>query len=120
MRLATFSPLPSGSPRPGLVLDGERVVDIPSALGASDDTSTLLGVIRAGDAMRDRHHHRQHRLVDLQVRRQRARCAGARARLQFGHRRSPFLRHHDFTSSNTKLEAVYCPVEYVFYVASLR
>ena len=31
---------------------------------------------RAGDAMHDRHHHRQHRLVDLQMRRQRARCAG--------------------------------------------
>jgi 2-keto-4-pentenoate hydratase/2-oxohepta-3-ene-1,7-dioic acid hydratase in catechol pathway len=50
MRLATFSPLPSGAPRPGLVLDDKRIVDIPAALGASDDTSTMLGIIRAGAA----------------------------------------------------------------------
>ena len=54
MKLCTFSPLPSGSPRPGLVLDGKRVVDIPAALGASDETSTMLGIIRAGKPMLDR------------------------------------------------------------------
>jgi len=51
MKLATFSPLPSGLPRPGLVLEGQRIVDIPAALGASEATSTMLGLIRAGDAM---------------------------------------------------------------------
>ena len=54
MKLCTFSPLPSGSPRPGLVLDDKRVVDIPAALGASGDTSTMLGIIRAGKAMLDK------------------------------------------------------------------
>ena len=54
MKLATFSPLPSGNPRPGLVLDGKRLVDIPAALGASDDTNTMLGIIRAGSKMLDR------------------------------------------------------------------
>ena len=51
MKLVTYSPLPSGTPRPGLVLDDKRIVDIPAALGAGDDTATMLGVIRAGDAM---------------------------------------------------------------------
>jgi len=50
MKLATFSPLPSGTPRPGLVLDDKRIVDIPAALGASEDTSTMLGIIRGGGA----------------------------------------------------------------------
>jgi len=54
MKLATFSPLPSGNPRPGLVLDGKRLVDIPAALGAGDDTNTMLGIIRAGSKMLDR------------------------------------------------------------------
>lgn len=51
MKLVTFSPLPSGQPRPGLVLDGKRIVDIPAALGASEATSTMLGIIRAGAPM---------------------------------------------------------------------
>ena len=51
MKLATFSPLPSGQPRPGLVIDGKRLVDIPAALGADADTSTMLGIIRAGPTM---------------------------------------------------------------------
>ena len=51
MKLATFSPLPSGNPRPGLVLDGKRIVDIPAALGASEDTNTMLGIIRGGARM---------------------------------------------------------------------
>jgi 2-keto-4-pentenoate hydratase/2-oxohepta-3-ene-1,7-dioic acid hydratase in catechol pathway len=51
MKLATFSPLPSGNPRPGLVVERRRVIDIPAALGADDDTSTMLGIIRAGAPM---------------------------------------------------------------------
>lgn len=51
MKLVTFSPLPSGQPRPGLVLDDKRVVDIPAALGASESTNTMLGIIRGGSAM---------------------------------------------------------------------
>jgi 2-keto-4-pentenoate hydratase/2-oxohepta-3-ene-1,7-dioic acid hydratase in catechol pathway len=54
MKLATFSPLPSGDPRPGLVIDGKRIVDIPAALGPDDDTSTMLGLIRAGAPMLER------------------------------------------------------------------
>jgi 2-keto-4-pentenoate hydratase/2-oxohepta-3-ene-1,7-dioic acid hydratase in catechol pathway len=54
MKLATFSPLPSGEPRPGLVIDDKRIVDIPAALGADDDTSTMLGLIRAGAPMLER------------------------------------------------------------------
>ena len=34
MKLATFSPLPSGTPRPGLVVADHRIVDIPATLGA--------------------------------------------------------------------------------------
>ena len=54
MKLATFSPLASGQPRPGLVLEGNRIIDIPAALGAADDTDTVLGLIRAGNAMLER------------------------------------------------------------------
>jgi 2-keto-4-pentenoate hydratase/2-oxohepta-3-ene-1,7-dioic acid hydratase in catechol pathway len=54
MKLATFSPLPSGGPRPGLVTDDKRVIDIPAALGASDATSTMLGIIRGGGPMLER------------------------------------------------------------------
>ena len=48
MKLVTYSPLPSGNPRPGLLLDDKRIVDIPAALGADDDTATMLGIIRGG------------------------------------------------------------------------
>ena len=51
MKLVTFSPLPSGLPRPGLLHD-QRVVDIPAALGASDHTSTMLGIIAGGAEIR--------------------------------------------------------------------
>jgi 2-keto-4-pentenoate hydratase/2-oxohepta-3-ene-1,7-dioic acid hydratase in catechol pathway len=54
MKLATFSPLPAGNPRPGLVIEGKRMIDIPAALGADDDTLTMLGVIRAGAPMLER------------------------------------------------------------------
>jgi len=51
MKLCTFSPLPSGEPRPGLVLEGKRIVDIPAALGADADTATMLGIVRGGATM---------------------------------------------------------------------
>jgi 2-keto-4-pentenoate hydratase/2-oxohepta-3-ene-1,7-dioic acid hydratase in catechol pathway len=51
MKLATFSPLPSGNPRPGLVLADRRIVDIPAALGADASTATMLGLIGAGAPM---------------------------------------------------------------------
>ena len=54
MKLATYSPLPSGQPRPGLVIEDHRLVDIPAALGADKDTGTMLGIIQAGPAMLDR------------------------------------------------------------------
>src|SRR5689334_2149671 len=54
MKLATFSPLPSGNPRPGLVVGDKSLVDIPAALGASEGTSTMLGLIRAGAPMLQR------------------------------------------------------------------
>ena len=54
MRLCTYSPLPSGKPRPGLVIEGQRIIDIPAALGADADTSTMLGLIQAGPAMLER------------------------------------------------------------------
>jgi 2-keto-4-pentenoate hydratase/2-oxohepta-3-ene-1,7-dioic acid hydratase in catechol pathway len=54
MRLVTFSTLPSGKPRPGLMLDRDRIVDIPAALGAGESTDTMLGIIRAGAPMLER------------------------------------------------------------------
>jgi 2-keto-4-pentenoate hydratase/2-oxohepta-3-ene-1,7-dioic acid hydratase in catechol pathway len=57
MKLVTYSPLPSGNPRPGLVIDDKRVVDIPAALGADDDTATMLGIIRAGAPLLERLRH---------------------------------------------------------------
>src|SRR3954469_17460814 len=54
MKLVTYSPLPSGQPRPGLVIEGQRVIDIPAALGADQDTNTMVGIIQAGPAMLDR------------------------------------------------------------------
>jgi 2-keto-4-pentenoate hydratase/2-oxohepta-3-ene-1,7-dioic acid hydratase in catechol pathway len=54
MKLVTYSPLPSGEARPGLLLDGKRIVDIPGALGADAATGSMLGVIRGGEAMLER------------------------------------------------------------------
>ena len=54
MKLCTYSPLPSGKPRPGLVIEGQRIIDIPGALGADADTNTMIGIIQAGPAMLDR------------------------------------------------------------------
>jgi 2-keto-4-pentenoate hydratase/2-oxohepta-3-ene-1,7-dioic acid hydratase in catechol pathway len=54
MKLVTYAPLPSGQPRPGLLLEGQRIIDIPAALGADKDTTTMVGIIQAGGAMLDR------------------------------------------------------------------
>jgi len=54
MKLATYSPLPSGQLRPGLVIEDQRLIDIPAALGADKDTSTIVGIIQAGPAMLER------------------------------------------------------------------
>jgi 2-keto-4-pentenoate hydratase/2-oxohepta-3-ene-1,7-dioic acid hydratase in catechol pathway len=54
MKLVTFSPLPAGEPRPGLLVDGRRIVDIPAALGASEATASMLGIIRAGAPVLER------------------------------------------------------------------
>jgi 2-keto-4-pentenoate hydratase/2-oxohepta-3-ene-1,7-dioic acid hydratase in catechol pathway len=51
VKLVTYSPLPSGEPRPGLLIDGKRVVDIPAALGEDASTASMLGLIRAGEPM---------------------------------------------------------------------
>src|SRR5258708_8241031 len=51
MKLATYSPLPSGNPRPGLVTGANRVIEMPTALGAGESTATMLGLIRAGAPM---------------------------------------------------------------------
>jgi 2-keto-4-pentenoate hydratase/2-oxohepta-3-ene-1,7-dioic acid hydratase in catechol pathway len=50
MKLVTYAPLPSGSARPGLLIAGKRIVDIPAALGADESTSSMLGLIRGGAA----------------------------------------------------------------------
>ncbi len=48
MKLVTFSPLAGGDPRPGLLLEDGRIVDIPAALGPSEGTATMLGIVRGG------------------------------------------------------------------------
>ena len=54
MKLVTYSPAAGGTPRPGLVLDGERIADIPAHALATPgvDFSTMLGIIRGGAAAR--------------------------------------------------------------------
>lgn len=54
MKLATYSPATGGAPRPGIVLDDGRIVDIPAnaAPVAGIDFATMLGIIRGGDAAR--------------------------------------------------------------------
>jgi 2-keto-4-pentenoate hydratase/2-oxohepta-3-ene-1,7-dioic acid hydratase in catechol pathway len=46
----TFSPIAGGLPRPGLVVAGERIVDIPASVAdtAGVDLSSMLGIIRGG------------------------------------------------------------------------
>ena len=54
MKLVTYSPAAGGAQRPGLLLDGNRVVDIPASVApaAGVDFSTMLGIIRGGDPAR--------------------------------------------------------------------
>jgi 2-keto-4-pentenoate hydratase/2-oxohepta-3-ene-1,7-dioic acid hydratase in catechol pathway len=54
LKLVTYSPAAGGTPRPGLVLDGERIADIPAHAAATPgvDFSTMLGIIRGGAAAR--------------------------------------------------------------------
>jgi 2-keto-4-pentenoate hydratase/2-oxohepta-3-ene-1,7-dioic acid hydratase in catechol pathway len=54
LKLVTYSPAAGGTPRPGLVLDGNRIVDIPAHAAATPgvDFSTMLGIIRGGAAAR--------------------------------------------------------------------
>jgi 2-keto-4-pentenoate hydratase/2-oxohepta-3-ene-1,7-dioic acid hydratase in catechol pathway len=51
VKLVTYSPLPAGEARPGLLLEGKRIVDIPAALGSDEGTRSMLGLIRGGEAM---------------------------------------------------------------------
>ncbi len=50
MKLVTYSPAGGGAQRPGLVVDGDRIVDIPASVAATSgvDFSTMLGIIRGG------------------------------------------------------------------------
>ncbi len=50
MKLVTYSPAGGGAQRPGLVVDGDRIVDIPAHVAATPgvDFSTMLGIIRGG------------------------------------------------------------------------
>ena len=54
MKLVTYSPAGGGAQRPGLVVDGDRIVDIPAHVAATPgvDFSTMLGIIRGGAAAR--------------------------------------------------------------------
>jgi len=54
MKLVTYAPAAGGAPRPGLVVEGERVVDIQARVApvAGVDFSTMLGIIRGGEAAR--------------------------------------------------------------------
>jgi 2-keto-4-pentenoate hydratase/2-oxohepta-3-ene-1,7-dioic acid hydratase in catechol pathway len=54
LKLVTYSPASGGTPRPGLVVDGNRIVDIPAHVAATPgvDFSTMLGIIRGGTPAR--------------------------------------------------------------------
>ena len=54
MKLVTYSTLPLGRPRPGILLDGQRIVDIQAALGEGSDTASLLGIVAAGSSSLER------------------------------------------------------------------
>jgi len=51
LKLVTYSTLPSGRPRPGILLDGNRIADIGAALGDGPETASLLAIVQAGPAM---------------------------------------------------------------------
>lgn len=50
LKLVTYSPAAGAAPRPGLVVAGDRIVDIPASVApvADIDFSTMLGIIRGG------------------------------------------------------------------------
>jgi hypothetical protein len=48
MKLVTYSTLPSGRPRPGILLDGQKIADIGAALGESAETASLLAIVQSG------------------------------------------------------------------------
>ena len=50
MKLVTYSPLPSGDPRPGLVVEGRRIVDIPAAPAAPMPTPPRCSASSAAGA----------------------------------------------------------------------
>lgn len=53
MKLVTYSPAAGGAPRPGLLVDGRTVIDIPAHASAPGvDFASVLGIIRGGDAAR--------------------------------------------------------------------
>ena len=54
MKLVTYSPVAGDTPRPGLVVAGDGVIDIPAwvAPAADVDFSTVLGIVRGGEAAR--------------------------------------------------------------------
>ena len=47
MKIVTYSTLPAGQPRPGILLDDKRIADIP-------DFDSVLGIIRGGASALDR------------------------------------------------------------------
>jgi 2-keto-4-pentenoate hydratase/2-oxohepta-3-ene-1,7-dioic acid hydratase in catechol pathway len=54
LKLVTYSPAAGGVQRPGLVVEGNRVVDIPACVAPVTDVdfSTVLGIIRGGESAR--------------------------------------------------------------------
>ncbi len=50
MKLVTYSPAAGGTPRPGLLLDGDHIVDIAANAAATPgvDFSTMLGIVQGG------------------------------------------------------------------------
>ncbi len=53
MKLVTYSPAAGGTPRPGLVLEADRIADIAANCAAPGvDFSSMLGIIRGGAAAR--------------------------------------------------------------------
>jgi len=47
MKLVTYSTLPAGRPRPGILLDAQRIADIGAALGESAETGSLLAIVQS-------------------------------------------------------------------------
>ncbi|HSJ96628.1 MAG TPA: fumarylacetoacetate hydrolase family protein [Myxococcota bacterium] len=51
MKLVTYSPLPAGAPRPGLLVEGKRIVDIAAALGEPAGAASMLAIVAGGEPM---------------------------------------------------------------------